>query len=1556
MCAARYVGRRTRSGRGSAWPAARRCTGDGGRQAPARSRRTVTVLFADMVGFTALGERLDPESLRRVMDRFYAEMRGAIEARGRHGREVHRRRGDGGVGHAGGARGRRAARRPRGRGHARRAAGAQRGPRPALGRAGRPAHRRQHRRGRRRPGAGRRPARRRHAERRGAARAGGAPTATCCSARRPSGSCATTADLEPVAPLELKGKARPLPAWRLRRRGRPSAARASRLRRRSSGASASSRACGRRSTARPPRARRGSSRVIGSPGVGKTRLVGRARRGVGDEAACSRARCEPAGEGATFLPLAEVLRAGGAASATTTAPRRRGRCSRRCCPTTSERDRIAERAAASRAGARTSAWRRRSGRCGASSRALAAAGASRSCSSLDDVQWAQPTLLDLLEHLAVGPRGAGARRRGRAARSCASCARAATPGDVATDVVELGPLGARESRDARRPPARRGRPAPPLADRVLETTEGNPLFLSEMLRMLVDEGVARARGRPLDRRRRGARRASRCRRRSRRCSRRASSGCRRRAAARSSAPRSSASSSPRARVAELLGPGRRDGSTSTWRACAARSSSRREGTLLADGPVFRFHHVAHPRRRLPLAAQGGARGPARAPRRLARGAGAGEHDEAIGFHLERAHAYRDAARPARRRAAASLGARAAARLPPPARRALAREDLPRGAEPARPRAGGARRRRARPAHARAARPRRGAAVGGRHRARPSRSSRSSSLRAERRSAPGGVGDGVYACQLVEPRPAREPRARDDRARAARGGGVLAAHGDHAGEAKAHHVAAGATRRSARSPRPRRRWTARSSPRARRATPARHRGAQRRAAGGAVGAVADRARLRPLPRRRAHPAHDARQPPRGGGRAALPGGARGDARARPTAARGDPRRLPGDARGARPDATSCTSSASTPGWSSCSPATPTPPSWSCGRPSRASRRSGSSPARRGPRRCWPARCSTGARRGGRGRDAVRRAARRRGPARRDRVARRARRGARPARRATTRRSSSRDAAVELAEPTDALADKADALMALAAVLSAAGRDADARGAAVGARDLYAAKDHAVGRERAEAEAGIAPAPAGGLAGARDARRPAGASRAPRRTSPSGPACATAADYDGLRALYGEDDDYVLDDRRHLSNHGLQRGVEAAIESVRSVNRMGLEVDWAMQPGPGRAEGDVLVASGCAASRAASPRPRAASRPTTGSWSSPASDLVRLAVVTDADPTILLAAYDEVCEQAFGAADEAPARSSARTRETIACLNERRWDDLRALYVEEMTVADLRAVGSPPARGPDAVVAMLRDIPEFLPDVRWSDEVVAVESDVAAVARTELRGHSADGGAVALAIWQMILVDPDGRLRRAELFDTEADALARLRVVGAWCRGLADAGERLSRARLERSRRALLGPPALRRPPRRPARHERGHRGVLEHRLRADDPPAGDVTLIDARTGQLGAVRMHVAGTTVHGGASSRSPIRSSPSTTPGSSPRSRCTTPATPRSRLAWTSSSARPSPPRGARRGRPRAPGRRGGARRAAGASAATAAGTSSTCRAASSTRAGAPPGRSSRR
>ncbi|MDQ3879586.1 MAG: AAA family ATPase, partial [Chloroflexota bacterium] len=55
------------------------------------TRKTVTVLFSDVAGSTALGERLDPESLRVLMKRHFGEMRRIIE---RHGGTVEKFIGD----------------------------------------------------------------------------------------------------------------------------------------------------------------------------------------------------------------------------------------------------------------------------------------------------------------------------------------------------------------------------------------------------------------------------------------------------------------------------------------------------------------------------------------------------------------------------------------------------------------------------------------------------------------------------------------------------------------------------------------------------------------------------------------------------------------------------------------------------------------------------------------------------------------------------------------------------------------------------------------------------------------------------------------------------------------------------------------------------------------------------------------------------------------------------------------------------------------------------------------------------------------------------------------------------------------------------------------------------------------------------------------------------------------------------------------------------------------------------------------------------------------------
>jgi len=77
------------------FPEARFCWSCGTALAPAARpravRKAVTVVFTDVAGFTALTEGLDPERLRRVMSRYFGEMRSVVE---RHGGVVEKFIGD----------------------------------------------------------------------------------------------------------------------------------------------------------------------------------------------------------------------------------------------------------------------------------------------------------------------------------------------------------------------------------------------------------------------------------------------------------------------------------------------------------------------------------------------------------------------------------------------------------------------------------------------------------------------------------------------------------------------------------------------------------------------------------------------------------------------------------------------------------------------------------------------------------------------------------------------------------------------------------------------------------------------------------------------------------------------------------------------------------------------------------------------------------------------------------------------------------------------------------------------------------------------------------------------------------------------------------------------------------------------------------------------------------------------------------------------------------------------------------------------------------------------
>src|SRR4029079_17141971 len=49
---------------------------------PHQARKTVTIVFSDLVGSTSLGEELDAESLRQVLDDYFTAMRAALESHG----------------------------------------------------------------------------------------------------------------------------------------------------------------------------------------------------------------------------------------------------------------------------------------------------------------------------------------------------------------------------------------------------------------------------------------------------------------------------------------------------------------------------------------------------------------------------------------------------------------------------------------------------------------------------------------------------------------------------------------------------------------------------------------------------------------------------------------------------------------------------------------------------------------------------------------------------------------------------------------------------------------------------------------------------------------------------------------------------------------------------------------------------------------------------------------------------------------------------------------------------------------------------------------------------------------------------------------------------------------------------------------------------------------------------------------------------------------------------------------------------------------------------------
>ena len=247
--------------------------------------------------------------------------------------------------------------------------------------------------------------------------------------------------------------------------------------------------------------------VLGGAGVGKSRLVREFTGGLASEVTVLRGRCLPYGEGITYWPLAEIVREITRAEGLDPGPQSTALIAARLAGDPKAvliAESVANALGLGGAGGTTSEetfWAVRR-----LFEALARAGPV--VIVLDDLHWAEPTFLDLIEHIVDFARDSPLLLICIARPELLDARPGWASGRVNATSIPLEPLSEPECRQLISNLVDR-EPLPPAAEsRIAAAAEGNALFAEELVAMLVDDGHAHPRERPLGRLP-GTRRASR---------------------------------------------------------------------------------------------------------------------------------------------------------------------------------------------------------------------------------------------------------------------------------------------------------------------------------------------------------------------------------------------------------------------------------------------------------------------------------------------------------------------------------------------------------------------------------------------------------------------------------------------------------------------------------------------------------------------------------------------------------------------------------------------------------------------------------------------------------------------------------------------------------------------------------------------------------------------------------------------------------------------------------------------------------------------------------------